>query len=143
MHVKTLLSAALLALSAGAGAAAHAAAVVIDRGAVPGGAVAGDHAYCHAGAALCGTPARQSHRPAAGHVNLSTNISINASQPGVADDTEDHLLAAQADRAKNSAAHADIATPVPEPKAYMMLLVGLALLGVSISRREATDKFSA
>jgi hypothetical protein len=34
------------------------------------------------------------------------------------------------------------ATPVPEPQTFVMLMLGLVVLGVASRRRQTTDKFS-
>jgi hypothetical protein len=34
------------------------------------------------------------------------------------------------------------ATPVPEPQTFVMLMLGLVVLGVASRRRQSTDKFS-
>lgn len=36
----------------------------------------------------------------------------------------------------------DPATPVPEPQTFVMLMLGLVVLGVASRRRQSTDKFS-
>jgi hypothetical protein len=41
----------------------------------------------------------------------------------------------------NAQAVDSAATPVPEPETFAMLVVGLALLGVTARRRNETDKF--
>ena len=130
---KTLSSIALLACSLAG--AAHAAPIVIDAAPpLVNLSLAGpDTGYCQAGAPLsvCGAAPRQLALGKAGHT-----------RPGPPDD-EELALAQQSELAAQRARAADAAAPVPEPHTFAMILIGLILLGLNSSRREAFDKFSA
>ena len=130
----SLLSTALLASSLAG--AAHAAPVVIEhtRPLDYLSYLNVDTNYCYAGAplAVCGL---QSHKPAQGNASY-----LQLSMPG----DEEQELARQSELAAKRARQADAAAaPVPEPKTFVMMLIGLVLLGFNSSRQEAFDKFSA
>lgn len=114
--------------------AAHAAPVAIASAhpLVNLGAAGLDTSYCHTGAPLsiCGAASR---KPVAGKAYAGL------SAPG-----DDELaLAQQSELAAQRARAEDAAAPVPEPHTFVMILIGLILLGFNSSRREASDKFSA
>ncbi|HJV01903.1 MAG TPA: hypothetical protein VJ752_15285 [Burkholderiaceae bacterium] len=123
IHLPILLA----TLLTGAGGAAQAAAVPV---------VTIDAPQCRA--ALAAVPCRvTSLSPAASHPGDAPELAF--AQPG------DDLQALDDYMPTPASVHtpATDAAPVPEPAQFLMLLAGVILLGLSSTRQEKYDKFSA
>lgn len=84
-----------------------------------------------AGAACAAAPAIDMHHEAAQHDGKIA--------PVTATDSDTDLV--QAPASKDAVQQDAAAAPVPEPQTFLMMLIGLVLVGMS-SRREASEKFT-
>ena len=99
---------------------------------------------------LAGAVQAQPAAPATSNVAPATIVLAHCES----NDTAPCSIDAPADKSGESDPHAlppadpkqrqqnDPATPVPEPETFVMLMLGLVVLGVASRRRQSTDKFA-
>ena len=72
--------------------------------------------------------------------NDPTPCGINGAQPAIRNNEADPSTLPPAQDPKQQARN-EPATPVPEPQTFIMLMLGLVVLGFASRRRQRTDKF--